>query len=59
MDDAFFMMFTEAPSARVTGVLSVIDDPSARKRLVITGASGVYGLYLQPQQVDQLVKALK
>lgn len=60
MDDAFFMMFTEAPSGRVIAILSVVDDdPPARKRLVITGPGGVYDLHLDTKQTDQLAAALK
>lgn len=59
MDDAFFMMFTEAPSGRVIAILGVVDEPPALKRLVVTGSAGVYDLHLNPAQVDQLAEALK
>ena len=58
MDDAFFMLFTKDTGA-VTAVLTVIDEPPALKRVVITGPGGVYDLYFNPQQCDELVKALQ
>lgn len=59
MDDAYFMLFTEAPSGRVTAILSVLDAPPARKRLIVTGPGGVYDLHLDAAQADQVAKALK